>query len=130
MQTDDPQPYRVGSGPQTALAGPGPEQYVGTQHLAHLAHLAPSVPKDLQNLMFGRISRPPSTGIETGDNERGVAGRRNTLRFASGVLVAEHRVRFRVFVRSLDVDPDWVDNLAWEAAPATDCRRSPVQRPP
>ena len=30
-------------------------------------------------------------------------------------MVVEHHVRVRVFVRSLGVDPDWVDDLAQEA---------------
>ena len=36
-------------------------------------------------------------------------------RSAFEVLVIEHHVRVRCFVRSLGVDPDWVDDLAQEA---------------
>jgi RNA polymerase sigma-70 factor (ECF subfamily) len=36
-------------------------------------------------------------------------------RDAFEVLVIEHHVRLRAFVRSLGVDPDWVDDLAQEA---------------
>lgn len=36
-------------------------------------------------------------------------------RSAFETLVIEHHVRVRVFVRSLGVDPDWVDDLAQEA---------------
>lgn len=34
---------------------------------------------------------------------------------AFGALVVEHHVRLRAFVRSLGVDPDWVDDVAQEA---------------
>lgn len=37
----------------------------------------------------------------------------NRLEFEA--LVVEHHVRVRAFVRSLGVDPDWVDDLAQEA---------------
>ena len=36
-------------------------------------------------------------------------------RLAFEVLVVDHHVRVRAFVRSLGVDPDWVDDLAQEA---------------
>ena len=37
------------------------------------------------------------------------------LRFEFEALVVEHHVRLRAFVRSLGVDPDWVDDVAQEA---------------
>ena len=37
------------------------------------------------------------------------------LRLEFEVLVLEHHVRLRAFVRSLGVDPDWVDDVAQEA---------------
>jgi len=40
-------------------------------------------------------------------------GGEKQLRFES--LVIEHHVRLRAFVRSLGVDPDWVDDVAQEA---------------
>jgi RNA polymerase sigma-70 factor (ECF subfamily) len=39
----------------------------------------------------------------------------NRSRSAFEALVIEHHVRLRAFVRSLGVDPDWVDDLAQEA---------------
>jgi len=39
-------------------------------------------------------------------------------RSAFEALVNEHHIRVRAFVRSLGVDPDWVDDLAQEAFPS------------
>jgi RNA polymerase sigma-70 factor, ECF subfamily len=43
----------------------------------------------------------------------GSAGERKRARFE--MLVVEHHVQLRAFVRSLAVDPDWVDDIAQEA---------------
>ena len=47
-----------------------------------------------------------STTVDNFDNER---------RIEFEPLVIEHHVRLRAFVRSLGVDPDWVDDIAQEA---------------
>jgi RNA polymerase sigma-70 factor (ECF subfamily) len=42
-------------------------------------------------------------------------GKRDNLQIEFEALVIEHHVRLRAFVRSLGVDPDWVDDIAQEA---------------
>jgi RNA polymerase sigma-70 factor (ECF subfamily) len=42
-------------------------------------------------------------------------GNHENLRLEFEALVIEHHVRLRAFVRSLGVDPDWVDDVAQEA---------------